>query len=65
MAKKKINVVATAITLATVGVIGWGVWQFIIKPRRQKKIQESLIAGSNEEILDSTFEIVENEDQFT
>ena len=53
---------ATALTIAAVGVTGWGVWNYIIKPRRNKLKTESMGVDSiPSEILDAQFEIVDDQ----
>ena len=60
--KKKLNPMATALTIAAVGVTGWAIWTYIIKPRRNKLKAESMGVDSiPSEILDAQFEIVEND----
>lgn len=62
--KKKLNPMATALTIAAVGVTGWAIWNFIIKPRRNKLKAESRGVDSiPNEILDAQFEIIENDQQ--
>ena len=60
--KKKLNPLATALTIAAVGVTGWAVWNFIIKPRRNKLKQESMGVDSiPSEILDAQFEVIDDQ----
>ena len=60
--KKKLNPMATALTIAAVGVTGWFVWNYIIKPRRNKLKQESIGVDSiPSEILDAQFEIIDDQ----
>jgi len=39
--KKKLNPIATALTIAGLGVTGFLLWKFVIKPYRAKKLQET------------------------
>jgi len=61
--KKKINPTAAALTLLGLGVTGFLVWQFIIKPRREKKNQQinDLIASYPSEVLDAQFEQIDEQ----
>lgn len=61
--KKKLNTTALALTVLGLGVTGLLVWQFIIKPRREKKNQQinDLIASYPSEVLDAQFEIVDDQ----
>jgi hypothetical protein len=60
--KKKLNPMATALTIAAVGVTGWVVWNYIIKPRRNKLKTESMGVDSiPNEILDAQFEIIDDQ----
>jgi hypothetical protein len=60
--KKKLNPMATALTIAAVGVTGWVVWNYIIKPRRNKLKQESMGVDSiPSEILDAQFEVIDDQ----
>jgi|688.fasta_scaffold1677587_1 hypothetical protein len=62
MAKKKLNPIATALTIAALGVTGWAVWNYVIKPRRDKKRVESMGVDSiNNEVLDAQFELVDDQ----
>jgi hypothetical protein len=62
MAKKKLNPIATALTIAALGVTGWAVWTYVIKPRRDKKRVESMGVDSiNNEVLDAQFELVDDQ----
>lgn len=63
MAKKKINPLGTVLTIAAVGVTGWAVWNFIIKPRRDKKRIASMGAVDSVpgEILDAQFELIDEQ----
>jgi hypothetical protein len=65
--KKKINPIATALTIAAVGFTGWAIWTYVIKPRRNKLKNASMqdIIDSEPEpadVLDATFEVVNNQD---
>ena len=62
MAKKKLNPIATALTIAALGVTGWAVWTYVIKPRREKKRVQSMGVDSiNNEVLDAQFELVDDQ----
>jgi hypothetical protein len=63
MAKKKLNPIATALTIAALGVTGWAVWNYVIKPRRDKKRVASMGVDSiiNNEVLDAQFELVDDQ----
>ena len=63
--KKKLNTLAAALTIAATGVIGLLVWNYIIKPRRNKlknasmfDIIDSPLPG---EVLDAQFELVDDQ----
>lgn len=62
MAKKKLNPIATALTIAALGATGWALWTYVIKPRRDKKKLESMGVDSiNNEILDAQYELVDDQ----
>jgi hypothetical protein len=62
MAKKKLNPIATALTIAALGATGWALWMYVIKPRRDKKKLESMGVDSiNNEILDAQYELVDDQ----
>jgi hypothetical protein len=62
MAKKKLNPIATALTIAALGATGWAIWTYVIKPRRDKKRVESMGVDSiNNEVLDAQFELVDDQ----
>lgn len=66
--KKKLNPLATALTIAAVGVTGFVIWKYIIEPRRNKLKSASMqnIFDSEpepSEILDASFEVI-NTDQY-
>jgi len=63
MAKKKFNPLAAGLTIAAIAGAGFLVYQFIIKPRRQKKEQNisDLIAGYPQEVLDAQFEVIDDQ----
>jgi peptidoglycan/LPS O-acetylase OafA/YrhL len=64
--KKKLNPMATALTIAAVGVTGWILWKFVINPRRKKLKQESMgvdLPIDQSEIFDAQFEIIDNDQQ--
>ena len=65
MARKKINPLATALTIAAIGATGWAIYTFIIKPRQEKKRAElkNIIDSLPAEILDAQTEV--NEIQIT
>lgn len=65
MARKKINPLATALTIAAIGPTGWAIYTFIIKPRREKKRAElrNIVDSLPAEILDAQTEV--NEIQIT
>lgn len=65
MARKKINPLATALTIAAIGATGWAIYNFIIKPRREKKRAElrNIVDSLPAEILDAQTEV--NETQIT
>jgi hypothetical protein len=61
--KKQLNPIATALTIAAVGITGLLVWKFIIQPTRnkmknarQRNFVDSEITPS--EILDAQFEVI-------
>lgn len=63
--KKKLNPLAAALTIAAIGVTGFVVWTYIIKPRRNKlknasmfDIIDSPLPG---EVLDAQFELVDDQ----
>lgn len=63
--KKKLNPIATALTIAAVGLTGFVVWKYIIEPRRNKLKSASMqdIIDSEPEaadILDAQFEVINN-----
>ena len=65
--KKKLNPIATALTIAAVGVTGFAIWKFIIEPRRKKLKSASMENIFDSEpapgdILDAQFEVL-NTDQ--
>jgi len=61
--KKKFNPTAAALTILGLGVTGFLVWEFIIKPRREKKKQQvnDLIASYPSEVLDAQFEQIDEQ----
>jgi hypothetical protein len=61
--KKKFNPTAAALTILGVGVTGFLVWQFIIKPRREKNKKQvtDLIASYPSEVLDAQFEQIDEQ----
>jgi hypothetical protein len=61
--KKTINPVATALTIAAVGVTGWAIWTYLIKPRREKMKRASMeiIDSVPSEILDAQFEQIDDQ----
>lgn len=66
--KKKMNPIATALTIAAVGFTGYAIWKFIIQPKRNKLKSASMqdIIDSEPEpadILDAQFEVI-NTDQY-
>ena len=62
MAKKKFNPLGTVLTIAAVGVTGWAVYNFIIKPRRQKKLAALQTVDSIPgEVLDAQFELIDEQ----
>ena len=64
--KKKLNPIATALTIAGIGVTGWLVWKYVINPRRNKLKQESMgvdLPIDQSEILDAQFEVIPNDQQ--
>jgi hypothetical protein len=60
--KKKINPVATALTVLAVGVTGFAIYKFFIQPAiRRRRIGSSPIIDSDiNETLDATFEVIDN-----
>lgn len=66
--KKKLNPIATALTIAAVGLTGFVIWKLLIEFKRKKLKAASMqeIFDSEPEpndILDSQFEVV-NTDQY-
>jgi len=66
--KKKLNPIATALTIAAVGLTGFAIYKLLIEPRRKKKIIDVMpdIFDSQQQennILDANFEVV-NTDQY-
>lgn len=66
--KKKLNPIATALTIAAVGLTGFAIWKLFIEPKRNKLKNASMqdIFDSEPEpteILDASFEVV-NTDQY-
>lgn len=62
--KKTINPLATALTIAAVGLTGWALWTYLIKPRREQKKRasmESIIDTIPAEILDAQFEQIDDQ----
>jgi hypothetical protein len=61
--KRKFNPTAAALTILGVGVTGFLVWEFVIKPRRAKKNQQitDLIASYPSEVLDAQFEQIDEQ----
>jgi hypothetical protein len=57
--KKQLNPMATALTLAALGVTGFVIYKFIIKPRIDRKKDLSInftTEQQNSDILDAEFE---------
>lgn len=57
--KKQLNPIATALTLAALGVTGFVIYKFIIKPRIDQKKDLSINSNTeqqNSDILDAEFE---------
>jgi len=66
--KKKLNPIATALTIAAVGLTGFAIYKLLIEPKRNKLKNASMqdILDSETEandILDASFEVV-NSDQY-
>lgn len=63
--KKKLDPIATALTIAGIAAASWAVWKYVISPYRNKLKQSSMGVDSsiNEEILDAQFEILDNDQQ--
>jgi hypothetical protein len=63
--KKKLNPIATALTIAAVGLTGWALWKYVIEPRRNKLKVASMVDSpiDTNEILDAQFEDVTNDQQ--
>jgi hypothetical protein len=60
--KKKINPIATALTIAGLGLTGWLLWKYVINPRRNKlKAASTQPNFVDSEILDANFEIVDDQ----
>jgi hypothetical protein len=61
--KKKIDPTAAALTILGIAAVSFGVWQFIIKPKREKKNQQinDLIASYPSEVLDAQFEQIDEQ----
>jgi hypothetical protein len=64
--KKKLNPLAAALTLAAIGVTGFVVWTYIIKPRRNKLKNASMFdimdsEPERNEVLDAQFELVDDQ----
>jgi hypothetical protein len=57
--KKQLNPMATALTLAALGITGFVIYKFIIKPRIDRKKDLSINFNTeqqNSDILDAQFE---------
>jgi hypothetical protein len=63
--KKKLDPIATALTVAGIAAASWAVWKYVISPYRNKLKQSSMGVDSsiNDEILDAQFEILDNGNQ--
>jgi hypothetical protein len=63
--KKKLDPIATALTVAGIAAASWAVWKYVISPYRNKLKQSSMGVDSpmNYEILDAQFEIIDNGNQ--
>jgi hypothetical protein len=63
--KKKLDPIATALTVAGIAAASWAVWKYVISPYRNKLKQSSMGVDSsiNDEILDAQFEILDNGQQ--
>jgi hypothetical protein len=63
--KKKLNPLAAALTIAAIGVTGFVVWTYIIKPRRNKLKSASMFdildSQAPGEVLDAQFELVDDQ----
>lgn len=63
--KKKLNPLAAALTIAAIGVTGFVVWTYIIKPRRNKLKNASMFdildSQAPGEVLDAQFELVDDQ----
>jgi hypothetical protein len=64
--KKKLNPLAAALTIAAIGVTGFVVWTYIIKPRRNKLKNASMFdimdsEPERNEVLDAQFELVDDQ----
>tara|TARA_R110000868_G_scaffold381825_2_gene648270 strand:- start:529 stop:735 length:207 start_codon:yes stop_codon:yes gene_type:complete len=60
--KKKINPVATVLTIAALGITGWAVYKFFIKPALAKRRvgTSAIIDADINETMDANFEIIDN-----
>jgi hypothetical protein len=60
--KKKINPIATVVTIAALGLTGWAVYKFFIKPvLAKRRIGTSPIIDADiNDVMDANFEIVDN-----
>jgi len=66
--KKKLNPIATALTIAAVGLTGFAIYKLLIEPKRNKlknaSMQDVLDTQTEaNDILDASFEVV-NTDQY-
>lgn len=60
--KKKINPVATVLTVLALGVTGFAIYKFFVKPAiaRRRIGNSPIIDADINETLDATFEVIDN-----
>jgi len=60
--KKKINPIATVITIAALGFTGWAVYKFLVKPALAKRRvgTSPIIDADVNETMDANFEVIDN-----
>jgi len=60
--KKKINPIATVVTIAALGLTGWAVYKFLVKPALAKRRvgNAQIIDADINETMDANFEVIDN-----
>lgn len=61
--KKKINPIATVVTIAALGLTGWAIYKFLVKPALAKRRagNAQIIDADINETMDANFEIIDNQ----